>query len=232
MSHGRWMARYARWHIWLGWLVGVPVLLWTLSGVAMVARPIEEVRGEHLRVEAQQAALRGNPRPIPFRLDGSPQFVELRSFVQRGRAVTVAQHVDGSATRYDGASGDALPALNEQEAREVVAASIRGGRHIAAMQAFAADAPPLDFRKPVPAWRATLADGTYVYVNRESGEIEAVRTRWWRIYDFLWGVHIMDLETREDSHNPFVIVFGSLALLGALLGTVLLFRRRRARVAG
>ena len=40
----------------------------------------------------------------------------------------------------------------------------------------------------------------------------------------------MDLQTREDSHNPYVIAFGLAALLGALLGTVLLFRRRKARL--
>ena len=37
------MRRLARWHIWLGWLIGVPLLLWTFSGLWMVARPIEEV---------------------------------------------------------------------------------------------------------------------------------------------------------------------------------------------
>ena len=37
-----------RWHIWLGWLIGVPMLLWTISGVLMVIRPIEEVRGTDL----------------------------------------------------------------------------------------------------------------------------------------------------------------------------------------
>ena len=36
---------------WLGWLVGVPLILWTASGLFMVARPIEEVRGEHLRAK-------------------------------------------------------------------------------------------------------------------------------------------------------------------------------------
>ena len=41
-----------KWHIWLGWLVGVPLILWTASGLFMVARPIEEVRGEHLRAKA------------------------------------------------------------------------------------------------------------------------------------------------------------------------------------
>ena len=53
MARQRMMIRFARWHIWLGWLVGVPLLLWTMSGVVMVARPIEEVRGDHLRIERE-----------------------------------------------------------------------------------------------------------------------------------------------------------------------------------
>lgn len=224
------MRRYARWHIWLGWLVGVPLLLWTLSGVAMVARPVAEVRGEHLRIPAEPAALAGNPRPIDFGRGRTRPLVELRTFVQRGRMVTLAKDSEGRLSRYDAATGALLPALDEQEARAAVAATIRGGRSIVAMQAFARERPPLDLRKPVPAWRATLADGTHVYVNRDSGEIEAVRTVWWRVYDFLWGIHIMDLQTREDAHNPFTLAFGTLAFGGVLLGFVLLFRRRKARV--
>ena len=42
------MRKLAKWHIWLGWLIGVPLLMWTISGLFMVARPIEELRGEHL----------------------------------------------------------------------------------------------------------------------------------------------------------------------------------------
>ena len=43
------MRQMARWHIWFGWLVGVPLLLWTASGLFMAARPLAEVRGEALR---------------------------------------------------------------------------------------------------------------------------------------------------------------------------------------
>ena len=31
MANGKWMRRFARWHIWLGWLVAIPVpflLMW------------------------------------------------------------------------------------------------------------------------------------------------------------------------------------------------------------
>lgn len=229
MAHGRWMGRYARWHIWLGWLVGVPLLLWTISGVAMVARPIEEVRGEHLRIEHKV-------QPIPastalmrrLRLRGD--VTEITERMDDGELVAVATFADGRRVRH---TLDGVPpkAIDDVAARAIVARDIRGGDRVERTEFFAAKDSPLDFRKPVPAWRVTLADGTYVYVGGDSGQIEAVRTRWWRIYDFLWGIHIMDLQTREDAHNPFTIVFGSLAVLGALLGFVLLFRRRKARPA-
>src|SRR6478735_1583147 len=55
MARHRLMLQFARWHIWLGWLVGLPILMWTATGLFMVARPIEEVRGDRLR--APQAAI-------------------------------------------------------------------------------------------------------------------------------------------------------------------------------
>ena len=48
----------------------------------------------------------------------------------------------------------------------------------------------------------------------------------------MWGLHIMDLQTREDTSHPTLIVFALLGTLGSLLGIVLLFRRRKARSKG
>ena len=72
------MLRLAKWHIWLGWLIGVPLLMWTLTGLVMVSRPIDEVRGEHLRAEVVERALpqalalpiipEGQPRPVEVKL--------------------------------------------------------------------------------------------------------------------------------------------------------------------
>jgi hypothetical protein len=44
------------------------------------------------------------------------------------------------------------------------------------------------------------------------------------------GLHIMDLETRDNFNHPTLIVFAALGVLGSLLGTILMFRRRKARV--
>jgi hypothetical protein len=227
MARLRWMTRFARWHIWLGWLVAVPVVLWTVSGVVMVLKPIEEVRGEHLRIEH-----RAEPLPDATLALSQAAMVgatEVTQRVEAGRLIAHVTYTDGRRARYS--QQGLLPPIDARQARVIAARDVRGGDKVTGTELFAADSPPLDFRKPVAAWRVALADGTYVYVGRDSGRIEAIRTRWWRFYDFMWGLHIMDLQTREDSHNPFVIVFGLLALLGATFGTILLFRRRKPRAA-
>ena len=81
----------------------------------------------------------------------------------------------------------------------------------------------------MPVWQVALEDGTNVYVGTETGRIEAVRTRWWRTFDFMWGLHIMDLQEREDTHHPTLILFALLSVTGALLGCILMFRHRKAR---
>ncbi|WP_374405139.1 PepSY domain-containing protein [Pelagerythrobacter sp.] len=221
------MRRLARWHIWLGWLIGVPLIGWTLTGLVMVARPIEQVRGEHLRIEAAP-----QPLSLPGEAFGSVEgpIREMRATMQAGRAVAVLTMMDGSVRRRDMATGEPIAPLDAAAARSVAARGIVDGERVESVRFFGADAPPFDFRRPLPVWQVALADGTHVYVGRDSGEIEAVRTRWWRVFDFMWGLHIMDLQEREDTSHPILILFAAIALIGTVMGSALLFRRRKARV--
>ena len=222
------MRRFARWHIWLGWLVAIPLLLWTASGLLMVLRPIDEVRGTTLRIEHAT-------QPVRVKLDASDTSDTLiregRLLHQRGRSILLATYMDGTVARIDLAtsSNGHLPPVDETEARRAVAHAIKGGDRVSAVQLFSANAVPFDFRKPMAVWQVTLADQTHVYVGRDTGEIEAVRTRWWRAFDFMWGLHIMDPVEREDSSHPLLIVSAALALVSVVLGTLLLFRRRKVR---
>ena len=56
-------AKLRRWHIWLGWAAAIPVLIWVISGLVMVARPIEEVRGSGLLREGEPLRVLGTPVP-------------------------------------------------------------------------------------------------------------------------------------------------------------------------
>jgi hypothetical protein len=225
------MRSFAKWHIWLGWLAGVPLVLWCLSGLVMVAKPIEEVRGDHLRREVTPIALpAGTDIAVRLPADRSRPVVAVATRVEEGRVITRLTYADDTVERFD-ADGRKLAPLSDVEARLLVAKRVVGGDQVRDVRLTDADDPPLDFRQPIAAWQVTLADGTHVYVGRDSGEIAALRTRWWRVFDFMWGIHIMDLQTREDTHHPILILFAVLALVSSVLGTTLLFRRRKARVS-
>lgn len=230
MAQQKWMFRFARWHIWLAWLTGVPIVMWMITGLVMVARPIDEVRGNHLRIEQTQEALPPDTAitvALPGNIDRPVKSVS--TAMVSGRPVTSIEYMDGALERFSN-SGARLPPLNEIEARVIAAEQIVGGNKVAAITAFDADRVPFDFRRPIPVWQVELENGARVYIGRETGQVEAVRTWWWRLFDFMWGLHIMDLETREDTSHPILILFAALGLVGSLLGTILMFRRRKARV--
>jgi len=230
MAGKHWMLRFARWHIWLGWLVGVPILMWTITGLVMVSRPIDEVRGTNLQREQPAQPLPGFPVPL-FNTLGSAREMPtvLATQMVDGAMITTATYADGRVERYS-AAGKLLPPVTVSDARRIVAARIKGGDRISSIALFPADAPASDFRRPIAAWQVSLDDGTHVYVGESTGKIEAVRTRFWRVFDLMWGLHIMDLKDREDTSHPILIVFAALSVIGALLGTILMFRRRKARV--
>ena len=208
-----------RWHLWLGWLVGVPMLLWTLSGVVMVWKPIEEVRGEALLREPPPIQL--STPAIPPRLEG----LDVESLALEPRTAGprwIITTTDGRSRQADPATGGLVPTLGAADAVREVTARYTGQAKVAGVGKIDPAHPPLDLRREMDGWAVTMDDGTHFYVDSGSGEVVARRTRFWRFYDFMWGLHIMDLQTREDTHNPWILVFGLLALVTTVMAIILL----------
>jgi len=216
--------------VWLGWLIGLPMLFWTLSGVIMVWKPIEQVRGSDLLRPA--APVRLTAPAIPPNIAGLP--IERLALEQRtDGARWIVEVKDGPTRLADPLTGRLLPPLGPADAAREIAGRYTGIARIAAVARTSAEAPPLDLRRAVATWQVSMSDGTRFYVDAGSGEVVARRTRWWRFYDWMWGLHIMDLKNRENSHNPWVIGFGLAALAGTILALVLLpFTLRRRRLSG
>jgi uncharacterized iron-regulated membrane protein len=228
MANQRMMLRFARWHIWLGWVVGLPILMWAVTGLWMVARPIEEVRGEHLRTE--HAAI--DPAEVRFPPNIGEPIHEARLVSQPDGPAWIVTAADGGRWRYSARFGTATPPVVEDEARRIAEAAYAGEAKFAGVTYLPPGEAPTDARTNAAVWQARFGDGTRVYIDDATGEVLALRTGQWRFYDFLYGLHIMDPQSHEDAHNPFAIAFAVLAVLGATLGCILLFRRRKARVKG
>ncbi len=218
------MHRFARWHIWLGWLAALPLLLWTISGLVMTLRPIDEVRGEDLRrgPGLLQTDMLTAPRlAVPVK--------RLALIEENGTPVWVATDSKGNQSRY-AQDGQPLPGVSEGEARQLSQAAFAGSAALVSMQRFSAEASPLDLRRPRPSWQATFNDGTHVYIDADTGEVLALRTEYWRFYDLMWGLHIMDPMGRENTSHVLLWIFATVGIASSLLGTVLLFRRRKRKI--
>ncbi|MDC0030177.1 PepSY domain-containing protein [Pseudomonadota bacterium] len=64
-----------------------------------------------------------------------------------------------------------------------------------------------------------------VYQDPFSGEIVAIRSAQWRIWDLMWGLHIMDWVDRDDIDNLLLKIFSFIALFTSISGVILFFKK-------
>lgn len=226
----RWVVRL---HKWLALIVGLQIFLWVMGGFGMALMPIEQVRGEHTIAETA---------PAEIDLAGVlalSEAAERAGLVGVVSSAQLSQWHAGPVYRFateagpvlvDAETGERLSPLDEATARAVALAGYAGDAPISAVEYF--PEPAGEYRRPNPSWRVSFDDGegTRLYVNAETGVIDARRNDMWRLFDFLWMLHIMDYEEREDFNHPLIITAAGLALSVVLAGFVLLFVRMRRTV--
>lgn len=228
----------SRMHKWLALIIGLQVLIWMTSGLVMSALPIERVRGEHLVDRKAQPPITGLSavRPLGDLLTTIPGPVEeLTLRMHQGRLMAEAK-TNGRTLLFDPSTGVRMPQISKDQAAGIVRESWKGGGSPEIKVTQVEDLAP-EFRGPLPAWQVTIDDTTHVYVSGDTGRILAVRTSTWRVYDFLWGLHIMDWKEHDNFNNIWLVSFAASGLMFALTGLALLimrfpikFRGRRATI--
>lgn len=213
------------------------LLLWFASGLVMSVLPIDRVRGEHL-VERKSAATLGQARsraPLDLVLRAASKPVrEVRYRPLLGREVAEVELIDGTVALRDAETAKVISPLNAAMARAVAVQAYRGTSDPPSVRPVLAAST--EYKGVLPAWRVDFPDGeaTRVYVAQNSGRIVAVRNGTWRLYDFFWGLHIMDWKNHEDFNTPWLIGFAGGGLALAIAGSSLLYfrwpRKRRRTV--
>lgn len=225
-------------HRWLGWLIGLQVLVWVTGGVVFSLVPFNPwVKGgdtvkpptvvlpagwvERVAPALQAAARLGDV--VAVAAVATPQGPALRLSFRAGSKPVIVP-----------ADGTAWTAPDEAQIRRFGAGLYQGTATVAALERVAQVPKRLGIVAETSGrgdlWRLRFDDAlsTRIYLDGRTGEFVTSRNEAWVWYDFFWRLHIMDYADGEDFNGALLrgasVVAWSLVIAGAVL-SVLAVRR-------
>ena len=203
-------------HKYLSLFISIQLLLWTISGIYFAYNQIELVRGEHLRNQSYDE--------IDFNLQDLPPITarSMRTFVRLGEPLI--QIETATDTIYLELDGTKATKIDLDQAMEIVRTKT-SLQALTAIEIFEVPAGAEYRGRSLPLYQIKTdhQNDINAYVDAWTGEIVAIRSSSWRLWDLMWGLHIMDYVDRDNINNILMKVFSILALISSLSGVMLFF---------
>ena len=222
-------------HRWLGLFASIQLLLWTLSGLFFTIPDIKDVRGDQYRVwETTNEAQRLDQNNL-FAMSTLLKNLDINkeqdyTILLKRRADTWVYQVKSSnqISNYDAISGERLFFITPDEASLIVT---RETNLLPKKVELINDRESgSEYRgRDLPLYRVFVEKPQkgMVYVDPNTGEIAAIRTRLWRTFDFLWSLHIMDYKERDDFSHWLIRIFAFIGLMTIVSGMLLWYYTSR-----
>jgi hypothetical protein len=207
-------------HRYLGVIIGVQFLFWTISGLYFSWTDIDEIHGDHFLKPPPEHAVSGL-----IGLDQIDSTLEVSSLVLKfidGEPYywineTYLIHASTGDLKHDISKDEAIAIANEHVADQF---KVEEAQYITEVT------DHHEYReRPLPAWAISYqqSPNLMAYVSATDGSFQRVRHRSWRWFDFLWMTHTMDYESRDDFNNWLLRSFSAFGLLTVLSGFVLFY---------
>ncbi len=224
-------------HRYIGLLVSLQLLAWTIGGIWFTWNDIDDIHGDYLRNPPTHPQLTSQIiLPVQQALDNIADFNYLNSIKvidMLGQSVYRINYNDNQTTLVSASTAKPMVAIDKQQAIKIARANAAFDAKIAKIELLKETNSHHEYReKPLPAWAITFdyPSSPTFYVSTKLGTLTSIRHDSWRIFDFLWMLHTMDYQTRDDFGNWLIKIFSVIALITAISGIVLFIissRRRR-----
>ena len=224
-------------HRWLGFVIGLQILLWTVSGAFFAWNHIGSVRGEQFRREHPAVDLRLFDLVSADELLREPLFPVIAMNLRLMATIPVYEfELEPEPGKtvfelYDARNGELISPISKLKARAIALHDFNERTGIKSIRLIEEPIPAEYRRGPLPAWRIEFDhdSGTTIYVAANTGRITARRNHQWRAFDFLWMLHTMDFVNRDNFNHWVIKLVALLAVATVLSGYLLGFRTRRRR---
>ena len=213
-----WQRRLRVWHRRLAVVTAIQLLLWTVSGIYFAFIDITMVRGEPHRLTPPTQSI--DLAKFDFPVASTSQIL-IKPRLPGELVVGITDPASG-LTEWLYSDGQPVSLLTSEQAISAVSSKTDITVDVTEWVTTAAEAAEYRGRQ-LPLWRAYNAENPSlrVYVDPRSGDIVAIRNLAWRAWDFLWMLHIMDYDDRDDIGTWLLKLFSVMALLTAIAGIAL-----------
>ena len=214
-------------------IVGVQAVIWTLGGLYMTAVHIDIIHGDHFIKTAEPRSVDVSQLANPAAaLQAVPDAETLKFVWIVGRPVYVVAGSSGPVA-FDATTGGLLPPPAKADILKLADYWYSGDETLESATLVHSLPGEVRGRKP-PLWRVEYGgwNKPTLYFSPQTGELVTRRHELWRVFDFVWMLHIMDYDARDNVNNSLLRLFTWATVLMALSGAWLLlfsFHRRRQR---
>lgn len=233
-----------RTHRYLGLILGIQFLFWTIGGLYFSWTNLDEVHGDLQHKHPAHLAANFNLVSPGIALQTLPEKADSFHAIQLisilNKPFYSIQYFSGKNFKKilaDATTGQVRQPVLKEEAIQIAAESFNGDPKIEKVEYITSTNGHHEYReKPLPAWAVTFnhPTNTTVYVSSEFGKVESFRNNKWRIFDFLWMMHTMDYKQRDNLNNWLLRAFSVFGLLTIFSGFLLFWvsSKRLKRLRG
>lgn len=232
-------------HRWLGVILGIQFLLWTIGGLYFSWSNMNEVHGDLQKKNAPllssnitlvSPTIVLNSINKVHQIDSvvSIKLIEIlgEPFYQvrcKGKLNNESDHqheIKFMNHLANAKTGLLRGPLSQEEAIELAKMRFIGEPKVVSVKYLTATNGHHEYREsPLPAYAISFEhpSKTTVYVASELGAVQNFRNNKWRIFDFLWMMHTMDYDSRDHIGNWLLRAFSIFGLVTVLSGFALFF---------
>ena len=200
----------------------------------MVVVDIDIIHGDHLVKTSKAALLSLGAENLTesfaelAKTNRDASTISLRSLLGQ---TTYLIESNGERISIDASNGQPSPPIDAHSAEIFAQQHYTGSSDIIKSVLIETNPPSELGARRLPIWRVDFDDlwQTSFYISPVNGDLVTRRHALWRVFDFMWMLHIMDYDERADVNNWVLRIVSSLGFLLVITGVWYLYFRLNMR---
>ena len=233
MTKREFIRNIRKWHRYLGLILGIQFLLWTIGGLYFSWTNIDEIRGDHIKKQSSFLPVNATyiaPSKFLHDLELKPEALvslKLTSILKEPfYEVVYLSNTEEKVALVNAINGSVREPLTQKEASTIAKDKLSVDAKITAVEYLTEAGKHHEYRgRPLPAYAITFdaPANTTVYISKDYANVQTLRSNKWRVFDFLWMLHTMDYQGRDNFNNWLLRAFSIFGIFTILSGFSLFF---------